>query len=127
MPVKGVGLDIIRIERIKGVYSRRPERFLQRIFTDKERSALLEKKNMIPSLATRFATKEAVSKALGCGIGAISWREIEISAAPGGKPVVSLTGKAAAWAEEHGIEVVHISMSHDGLYAAATAVAEGSR
>ena len=127
MSVKGVGLDIIRIERIKGVYSRMPERFLQRIFTEREIASLLEKKNMIPSMAARFAAKEAVSKALGCGIGAIGWRDIEIFAAPGGKPVVSLSGKAAAWAEEHGIEVVHISMSHDGLYAAATAVAEGSR
>ncbi len=123
MPVKGVGIDLIRIERVTQACRRRPERFLKRLFTEKEMESLVKKRNPFPSIAARFAAKEAVAKALGCGIGLINWREIEIFPDSRGKPVVFLGGKAASWAGKNGIKGVHVSMSHDGLYAAATAVA----
>lgn len=123
MPFKGVGIDLIRVGRVARACRRRPERFLKRIFTDKEIGILLKKRNPFPSIAARFAAKEAVAKALGCGIGLIGWREIEIFSNPRGKPLVLLTGKAASLAEKNGIEGVHLSMSHDGLYATAIAVA----
>ena len=123
MPFKGVGIDLIRVGRVARACRRRPERFMKRIFTDKEIGMLLKKRNPFPSIAARFAAKEAVAKALGCGIGLISWREIEIFSDPLGKPLVFLTGKAASRAEKNGIKGVYLSMSHDGLYAAAIAAA----
>jgi holo-[acyl-carrier protein] synthase len=123
VPVKGVGIDLIRIERVANVCRRRPVRFLKRIFTDKEIELLLKKRKPFPSMAARFAAKEAVAKALGCGIGLISWREIEIYFDSLGRPKVFLGGKAALWAEKRGIKGVEVSMSHDGLYAASTATA----
>lgn len=123
--VKGVGIDLIRIKRIARVYRRRPERFLRKIFTPKEIEIILRKGNPMPSIAARFAAKEAVAKALGCGIGVIRWCEMEILPGSKGKPQVYLWGKAARWAEKYGIKGVEVSMSHDGPYAIAKAVAYG--
>jgi len=124
--VKGVGIDLIRTGRIACAYQRRPERFLRRIFTSREIAFLRKKANPIPSIAACFAAKEAVAKALGCGIGAVSWCEVEILPGARGKPVVLLKGEAKSWAEKRGIEGVQVSMSHDGPYAIANAVAYGS-
>jgi len=123
LSVKGVGIDLIRIERVTQACRRRPERFLKRIFTEKEIELFIKKRNPFPSIAAGFAAKEAVAKALGCGIGLINWREIEIVPDLRGKPVVFLGGKAVSWASKNGIKGVHVSMSHDGLYATATAIA----
>ncbi len=123
MTIKGVGTDIIRIERVADVYRRRPHRFLKRIFTEKEIGLLMIKRRPFPSMAARFAAKEAVAKALGCGIGPVGWREIEIFSDPRGKPYVLLGGRAARRAGKKGIRRVDVSMSHDGLYALATAIA----
>lgn len=124
--VKGLGIDLIRIKRIEMAFQRRPESFLKRIFTKKEIDELFNKSNFLPSIAARFAAKEAVAKALGCGIGVISWCEMEILKGDKGKPVVFLKGKAARWANQYGIKGVKVSMAHDGPYAVANAVAYGS-
>ncbi|NMB36073.1 MAG: holo-ACP synthase [Firmicutes bacterium] len=123
--MKGTGIDIIRIQRITRAYRRRPERFLQRIFTEKEITSLGVKKNPFPSMAALFAAKEAVSKALGCGIGQVGWREMEILPGKKGKPKVTLKGAALVWAEKHGIRGVEVSMSHDVPFAIAQAIAFG--
>ncbi len=124
--IKGLGIDLIRKKRIETAYRRRPERFLKRIFTKKEIDQLFKKRNFLPSMAARFAAKEAVAKALGCGIGIISWCEMEILKDERGTPVVFLKGGAARWAKRYGIKGVKVSMSHDGPYAVANAVAYGS-
>ncbi|MGI6308328.1 MAG: holo-ACP synthase [Dethiobacteria bacterium] len=121
--IKGVGIDLIRIQRIARAYRRRPERFLRKIFTEKEIEFLQAKRNPFPSMAARFATKEAVAKALGCGIGQVGWRDLEILPGARGKPVVFLRGAAQSWAEKQGIKGIEISMSHDGFYAIAQAIA----
>lgn len=123
--VKGVGIDLIRIKRIAGVYRRRPKRFLKKIFTPQEIEIIMKKGNPLPSIAARFAAKEAVAKALGCGIGVIRWCEMEILPGKRGKPQVFLKGSAARWAENSGIKGVEVSMSHDGSYAIAKAIAYG--
>ncbi len=123
--VKGVGIDLIRIRRIARAYRRRPERFLTRIFTPKEIEILQQKGNIFPSMAARFAAKEAIAKALGCGIGVAKWCEMEILPGTRGKPVVFLKGGTRSWAEKYGIKGVEVSMSHDGPYAIAKAVAYG--
>jgi len=69
------GIDLIEIERVAAALSRYGDRFLRRIFTQQE---IHDSQNKPESLATRFAAKEAVSKALGCGIGEVGWLDIEI-------------------------------------------------
>jgi holo-[acyl-carrier protein] synthase len=102
------GVDIVEISRIKIMVERFGKRFLDRIYTQHE----LEICKKIPArLSSRFAGKEAVMKALGTGIRGISWREIEISAEPGGKPVVNLYGKARVKAESLGMKSLAISLS----------------
>ncbi|MGI5875873.1 MAG: holo-ACP synthase [Dethiobacteria bacterium] len=123
--VKGVGIDLIRIKRIARVYRKRPERFLKKIFTSQEIEELLKKGNSLQSIAARFAAKEAVAKALGCGIGVIRWCEMEILSGARGKPIVFLKGEAARWAAKYGIKGVKVSMSHDGPFAIAKAIAYG--
>ena len=125
MPIKGVGIDLIRIHRVARAYRRRPERFLRRIFSRKEIEILQHKKNLFPSLAARFAAKESIAKALGCGIGTVKWVELEILPGDKGQPIVFLHGNAGLWAEQHRIKGVEVSMSHDGPYAVAKAIAYG--
>ncbi|MGI5823520.1 MAG: holo-ACP synthase [Dethiobacteria bacterium] len=121
--LKGVGIDLVCIRRIRRVYKRRPTRFLNRIFTEKEIALFKAKANPFPSMAARFAAKEAVAKALGCGIGRVGWRDLEILSVAGGKPVVCLQGAAQALAKKKGIRGIEISLSHDNFYAVAQAVA----
>ena len=114
------GIDLVEIRRIA---SQRPEihaRFLQRVFTPLE---LELSGGSTPSLAGRFAAKEAVAKALGCGIGAIGWHAVEIQRGEQGEPVLVLSGKALQIAESLGLTSWSISISHTRTYAVAVAVA----
>jgi holo-[acyl-carrier protein] synthase len=77
----------------------------------------------LPTLAGRFAAKEAVVKALGCGIGPVSWKEIEIRRGEQGQPVLKLHGNACQIAEEQGLETWSISISHTREHAVAVVVA----
>ncbi|SES83003.1 holo-ACP synthase [Anaerobranca gottschalkii] len=118
----GVGVDIVDIPRITKVLEGRGEKFLQRIFTKKE----LELMSLKPAtVAGRFAAKEAVAKALGVGIGLISWQEIEIIKDNLGKPKVRLTGRALKRAKVLGIARVHLSISHSKTQAVAYVIGEG--
>lgn len=121
--VVGVGVDLIRIARVERAYCRRPARFLQRIFSAGEQAALAKRGNPLPSLAARFAAKEAVAKALGCGIGPVRWPELEILAGERGEPLVRLLGNAARLARQRGVAAVAVSLAHDGPWAIAFAVA----
>lgn len=125
MLIKGVGIDLIRISRIARAYYRRPERFLHRIFSFREIKFLQRKKNLFPAMAARFAAKESIAKALGCGIGTVKWSELEVLPGPKGKPIVFLSGNAGLWAAQCRIKGVEVSLSHDGPYAIAYAVAYG--
>ena len=114
-----IGVDIIEIPRIARAIDRLGERFLRRIYTDRE---LQRYRNRVPSLATRFAAKEAIMKVLGTGFRGLSWQEIEILSAPSGKPVVHLHGKARTRAEALGIRSVTVSLSDSKEYAVAMAI-----
>lgn len=120
MPDLRTGIDLVEIRRIA---SQRPEirqRFLQRVFTPRE---LAEVGASNASLAGRFAAKEAVAKALGCGIGALGWQAIEIQRGPQGEPQLILSGKALQMAESLGLTTWSISISHTRVYAVAVAAA----
>lgn len=114
------GIDLVEIRRMA---SQRPEihaRFLQRVFTPLE---LEQAGGSTASLAGRFAAKEAVAKALGCGIGAVGWQAIEIQRGEHGEPLLVLSGKALQAAEDLGLSTWSVSISHTRTYAVAVAVA----
>jgi holo-[acyl-carrier protein] synthase len=119
-----VGVDIIEIARIKRALDDFGERFLRRVYTERERERYRQR---IDELAARFAAKEATSKALGTGIRGIHWREMEILPNMRGKPVLILHGAAAARAEALGLEEFSVSLTHSRSDAMAFVVATKSR
>lgn len=122
--VRSVGTDAVDLDRFREVLARRP-RLAERLFTGEELARAHLRADPVPTLAARFAAKEAVAKALGTGIGAVSWHDIEVGAAPSGAPVLTLTGRAAATAAAAGIDRWHLSLTHSRLVAVAVVVAEG--
>ena len=116
------GVDIVEIERVQDAISRYGRRFLDRIFTSYE----LDEAGKNPaSLAARFAAKEAVSKALGCGIGVVGWREIEVRRGNARQPELYLYGAAVQLSQELGLTTWSISLSHSQSTAVAFVVALG--
>lgn len=124
--IVGTGTDLTEIDRIASSVERFGERFLQRIYTPGEVSYCLRKKNRAESLAARFAAKEAGAKALGTGISkGVSWREIEVTHLPGGRPALLFHGRAAERAAAMGVMASHLSLSHGREMAIATVILEG--
>ncbi len=117
------GIDMIEHERVAQGIERLGERFLNRFFTAGEREDCQDHPHR---LAARLAAKEAVSKALGTGIGDVSWKEIEIRVNnPRRRPTLHLHGAAAALAAEMGLLYWDVSLTHARQYASAVAVAMG--
>jgi holo-[acyl-carrier protein] synthase len=114
----GVGLDVVDIERFREVLARRPAMH-QRLFTDGERALAAGRTDPVPALAVRFAAKEAVMKALGVGLGAFSFQEVEVLRQPSGAPELRVTGAAAALAAAQGVTAWQLSLSHSEATAAA--------
>ena len=113
-----VGIDLIEIERIAHAIERYSN-FKARCFTEAEREYCDSRGNPAQHYAARFAGKEAVGKALGCGV-RFTWREIEIAGRP--KPGVTLSGKTKAWAERVGAGEIELSMTHSRELAQAVAL-----
>jgi len=116
-----IGTDIIEISRIEEAIARWGESFLQRVYTDPE---LKLYRNHLPSLAARFAAKEAIIKALRKPKKGGGWKEIEILSESDGKPVVHLYGNAQRKASSLGLDALSISLSHSKDYAVAFVVGE---
>lgn len=117
------GVDLIEISRIEEVIARHGARYLERIYTPAERAQLGRNAE---SLAGRFAAKEAVAKALGSGIGNVSWQDIEILGDEENAPGLTLRGAAAQKAKELGLETWSVSISHSMSHAVAVVVASGA-
>ncbi len=116
------GVDLLEISRLREAIDRHGERFLARIFTSTEREQCGEN---YPSLAARFAAKEAVAKALGTGLGDVSFTDIEIVRGENGEPNLKLYGKALEVANELKLTEWAISLSHTHEHAVASVVALG--
>jgi holo-[acyl-carrier protein] synthase len=114
------GVDLIEVARLEAAVTRHGQRFLDRVFTPQEQA---DSGGRAQSLAARFAAKEAVAKALGSGIGVISWRDIEITRETGQRPQLVLHGAAQALAAELGLREWSVSLSHTRDYAIAVATA----
>ena len=123
MSALSAGIDLIEIERLQRAIDRHGMHFLERVFTVQE---LTEVAGNTASLAARFAAKEAVTKALGTGIGQVTWHEIEILRQPHCAPELRLHGAADRLAKELGLETWSISLSHTKTHAIAMVVAMGS-
>ena len=115
-----VGIDLIDIDRIRGVLGRFPERFGRRVLTDAEQRYVGRR---VERIAGRWAAKEAISKVLGLGVRGVGWREIEILPNRAGAPQVYLHDRAARRAEQMGLDEVTVSISHERHMAVAVAVA----
>ena len=115
-----IGVDIIEIARIQRTYDDFGERFLNRVFTERERERY---RGRINELAARFAAKEATSKALGTGIVGIRWREMEVLPNRRGKPILILHGQAAERARLLGLTDFSVSLTHSRTDAMAFVVA----
>jgi len=116
------GIDIIEIPRIQTALDRHGERFLRRVFTPAE---IAECRGRAEALAVRFAAKEATSKALGTGIGPVSWREVETLHKHSGEPYLVLHGQAEQVAKTMGLTTWAVSLSHSRDNAIAVVVATG--
>ena len=126
MGVRGVGVDLVKIPRMRDVISRWDERFLRRVFTEQEIAYCQRRHDPIPHLAARFAAKEAVMKALGTGLRmGVTWREVEVRRERGEAPTMVLTGRTAAIAQAKGASRILVSLTHDGDYAFAQVMLVG--
>jgi holo-[acyl-carrier protein] synthase len=114
--IVGVGTDIVEVARFEAVLARTPA-LRHRLFTTSERELPL------PSLAARFAAKEALAKALGAPVG-LRWLDATVVREPDGRPRLEVAGSVADRARELGVTCFHLSMSHDGGFASALVVAE---
>jgi len=113
-----LGIDIIRIDRIRASLERFGQRFTNRVLTPAEQTYVRARPE---TMAGRWAAKEAVSKVLGLGVRGIGWRDIEIERLPTGQPAVRLHGRAAERAEQLGMGRIAVSISHESDYAVAIA------
>jgi len=124
-----LGTDICEIERISSIYSRYKEKFLHKTFSEAEiKYCLSEPKHTVSRLAVRFATKEAVSKALGVGINSLGWskgincKDVELVRNPEGSVELRLYNKAKELEVELGITGWTVSVSHDRHSAVSTVI-----
>jgi holo-[acyl-carrier protein] synthase len=119
--MKAIGVDMIETERIARSVARFGRRYLKRVYTERE---LAYCNGRIVSLAARWAAKEAVGKALGTGIGDVSWQEIEVVNLANCQPTLHLHGAAAQRAADLGLSSFALSLSHTKEMAIAFVVAE---
>lgn len=126
MAVRGIGIDVCKVERISESLRRFGERMEKRLFTPDELAYCRGFKDPLPHLAARFAAKEATSKALGTGMaGGVGWTQIEV-VQPGGRvPELRLSGAALARFMSLGATRSHLTLSHDAGLGVACVVLEG--
>ena len=123
-PVLSVGIDVAEVPRFRTVLARRP-RLADRVFTEAERTYARRKRDPAERFAARFAAKEAVMKALGVGVGAFPFRDVEVTRQRSGAPGIALHGKAAELARQRGVVDWRISITHSELIAAVVVVGLG--
>jgi holo-[acyl-carrier protein] synthase len=121
--IYGVGIDIVKIDRIRKSVQDHGDRFLEKIYTEGEIAYCRRMKNPYPSLAVRFAAKEAAIKALSPQ-DSLSFRDIEVLNDEKGKPELNISGRLGEMLGEKGIRAAHLSLSHEKDYGVAFVVFE---
>ena len=123
MAIVGIGIDLVDIERFRTSLARTPS-MRRRLFTDVELAYVAPKRDPVPSLAARFAAREAVMKSLGLGLGAFGFHEVWVERAESGEPSLAVTGRALEIADAAGVQCWHLSLTHSASTAGAYVVAE---
>lgn len=123
--IVGIGTDLLDIVRIRTVYERHGERFMSRVLTLYERDVCVSKRDPVLYLAKRWAAKEAASKALGTGIGKVSFHDMEVRNNDAGAPQLLFSGAAQQQLEAMGGSRVHLSMSDERDQVLAFVVLDG--
>jgi len=121
--IYGVGIDIIKVSRMKEMSKKWQDKFFQRVFTENEIAYCKEKKNPYISLSVRFAAKEAVIKAIGSKA-FVDMTDIEVINSDTGKPSIIIDGKLKGFFDQEGITHCHLSLSHEREYGVAYVVLE---
>jgi len=121
--IKGIGIDAVDVDRFRTSLQRTPT-MRTRLFTAEELAYVAPKADPVPSLAARFAAREAVMKAMGLGLGAFGFHEVWVSRAESGAPSLMITGRALELAVDRGITRWHLTITHTQLVAIAHVVAE---
>ncbi len=121
--IYGIGIDIVKVERMKTAVMRWDRKFLDRIFTEKEILYAYKKTDPFLSLSVRFAAKEALIKAVGIPV-AVSLKDIEILNQENGRPFINISGRLRTFFEENAIKCSHVSLSHEQEYGVACVVLE---
>jgi len=121
--IHGIGIDIVKVERIKTAVGRWDRKFLDRIFTENEILYAYKKSDPFLSLSVRFAAKEALIKAAGSQP-IISLKDIEILNQENGRPFINISGRLRTFFEENSIRCSHVSLSHEQEYGVACVVLE---
>ena len=120
--IVGLGTDVVDLDRFRVALARTPT-LVERVFTEGERAYAMRKRDPAERLAARFAVKEATMKALGVGLGAFRFHDVEVVKARSGEPSLRLSGRAAELAAEKGVREWKVSISHSALVALAVVVA----
>lgn len=119
----GVGVDVVDIERFRRSLERTPT-MRERLFTPVELAYVAPQVDPVPSLAVRFAAREAVMKSLGLGLGAFGFHEVWVERADSGVPSLAFDGRAQELSNEAGVTKWHVSLTHSDLVAVAYVIAE---
>ncbi|HAM53493.1 MAG TPA: holo-[acyl-carrier-protein] synthase [Nitrospiraceae bacterium] len=121
--IYGIGVDIVKVERVREIVEKWGERFLHRVFTDQEIRYCYGKKSPYLSLSVRFAAKEACVKAVGSKL-PVSLKDIEVVNDIFGKPAIKTYGNVDIFFREHFLQEAHLSLSHEKDYGIACVVIE---
>ncbi len=113
-----LGVDIVKVDRIRRAIDRFGQRFSDRVLTAREQRYVRARPE---TFAGRWAAKEAVSKVLGLGVRGVGWRDIEVERLPTGQPSIVLHGRAAQRAEQLGMGRIAVSITHEAEFAVAVA------
>lgn len=121
----GTGIDIVSVSKIEKIISHWGEKFIKRVFTEREIDYCSSKKRPAVYYAARFAAKESFVKAMGRGlVSGIGLKEIEVLKGERGKPVLEFYGKASALAKQMGVTRIHLSLTHTEEFAVAVVILE---
>ncbi|MEJ2315122.1 MAG: holo-ACP synthase [Nitrospirota bacterium] len=121
--IYGIGVDLIKVERMREAVDRWGEKFLRRVFTEKELARCRRARDPHLSMAVRFAAKEALIKAVGMTAGA-AFTDIEVLNDELGKPYITVKGKLQVFFKIKEISKAHLSLSHEKEYGVASVVLE---
>ena len=123
--IVGLGVDLVELSRIRAVWRRHGARFAERVLTESERAYCLNRRDPVPSLAARFAAKEAAAKALGTGIAqGVRFRDIEVVRSRSGEPALRLHGAARRIADQRRADRSLLTLTHGRDAAVAVVVME---